>query len=144
MPGWIGDAGPGAVIDSIKQGCGIELPTTTTSAGSDPRTAYGDLAARGIRGMVLEAFGTGGWVAGMRVQEYRVARLQQAVADQNRWPAGNMPDLREAGWLPWLRAQRKKGVIVYLSSQCRVGRCTRSSTGAAAWRSSWGQRQGRR
>lgn len=61
-------------------------------AGSDPRKAYGDLAARGCRGVVLEAFGT-----------------------------GNMPDLREAGWLPWLRAQRKKGVVVYLSSQCKVG-----------------------
>lgn len=25
--------------------------------GSDPRTAYGDLVARGVKGVVLEAFG---------------------------------------------------------------------------------------
>jgi hypothetical protein len=51
--------------------------------GSDPRKAYGDLAARGVRGVVLETFGV-----------------------------GNMPDTREAGWLPWLRSQRKKGLHV--------------------------------
>ena len=27
--------------------------------GCDPRTAYGDLYGRGVRGIVLEAFGTG-------------------------------------------------------------------------------------
>ena len=59
--------------------------------GSDPRQMYGDVAARGVKGVVLEAFGV-----------------------------GNMPD-RDAGWLPWLRDQRKKGVLVYLSSQCTAG-----------------------
>jgi L-asparaginase/Glu-tRNA(Gln) amidotransferase subunit D len=51
--------------------------------GCDPRTAYGDLAARGVRGVVLEAFGV-----------------------------GNMPDMPQQGWLPWLRQQRKKGLMV--------------------------------
>eukprot|EP00873_Tetraselmis_striata_P042011 jgi/Tetstr1/462275/TSEL_007293.t1 len=60
--------------------------------GSDPRKAYGDLAARGVRGVVLEAFGV-----------------------------GNMPDTTDAGWLPWLRSQRKKGLHIYLASQCRAG-----------------------
>ena len=60
--------------------------------GCDPRSAYGDLAARGVRGVVLEAFGV-----------------------------GNMPDTAAAGWLPWLRAQRKAGVHVYLASQCTEG-----------------------
>jgi L-asparaginase/Glu-tRNA(Gln) amidotransferase subunit D len=27
--------------------------------GSDPRIVYGDLAGRGVKGMVLEAFGVG-------------------------------------------------------------------------------------
>ncbi|EFN58347.1 hypothetical protein CHLNCDRAFT_142407 [Chlorella variabilis] len=60
--------------------------------GSDPRVMYGDVAARGVKGMVLEAFGV-----------------------------GNMPDRAETGWLPWLREQRKKGMLVYLGSQCAVG-----------------------
>ncbi|KAL4858677.1 L-asparaginase 1 [Chlorella vulgaris] len=64
--------------------------------GSDPRIVYGDLAGRGVKGMVLEAFGVG-------------------------MDLGNMPDRADAGWLPWLKAQRKKGVLVYLSSQCTVG-----------------------
>lgn len=61
--------------------------------GSDPRMAYGDVWARGVRGVVLEVFGV-----------------------------GNMPDTIEAGWLPWLEEQRSKGLKVYLTSQCAAGR----------------------
>ncbi|KAK9810997.1 hypothetical protein WJX73_004737 [Symbiochloris irregularis] len=60
--------------------------------GSDPRLAYGDLASRGVKGIVLEAFGV-----------------------------GNMPDTADAGWLPWLREQRSKGLQVYLTTQCVIG-----------------------
>ncbi|PSC69818.1 L-asparaginase 1 [Micractinium conductrix] len=60
--------------------------------GPDPRAMYGDLAARGVKGIVLESFGV-----------------------------GNMPDHVDSGWLPWLKEQRRKGVMVYLSSQCAVG-----------------------
>ncbi len=60
--------------------------------GCDPRAAYGDIYARGVRGVVLETFGV-----------------------------GNMPDLPMHGWLPWLRQQRKKGLQVYLASQCGAG-----------------------
>jgi L-asparaginase/Glu-tRNA(Gln) amidotransferase subunit D len=60
--------------------------------GCDPRIAYGDVFERGVRGVVLEAFGV-----------------------------GNLPDLNSHGWLPWLRAQRKKGLLVYMSSQCGAG-----------------------
>ncbi|KAL0051691.1 hypothetical protein WJX82_000327 [Trebouxia sp. C0006] len=67
----------------------IRLPIVP---GSDPRTAYGDLVARGVKGVILEAFGV-----------------------------GNMPDLPQQGWLPWLKSQRKKGLQVYLSSQCTEG-----------------------
>lgn len=59
--------------------------------GSDPRRCYGDLYARGVRGVVLEAFGT-----------------------------GNLPDMKD-GWLPWLRTQRKKGLAVYMRSQSSLG-----------------------
>lgn len=52
--------------------------------GSDPRLAYGDLASRGVKGIVLEAFGV-----------------------------GNMPDTADAGWLPWLREQRSLGLQVW-------------------------------
>jgi hypothetical protein len=51
--------------------------------GSDPRVAYGDLVDRGVRGVVLEAFGV-----------------------------GNIPDLPAAGWIPWLRQQTRKGLQV--------------------------------
>ena len=47
--------------------------------GVDPRIAYGKLADRNIRGVILEAFGV-----------------------------GNMPDLPKFGWLPWLRSIRKE------------------------------------
>ncbi|OSX72116.1 hypothetical protein BU14_0465s0007 [Porphyra umbilicalis] len=60
--------------------------------GADPRTTYGDLVARGVAGIVLEALGV-----------------------------GNMPDQRGSGWLPWLRAQRAAGLEVYLTSQCVRG-----------------------
>jgi L-asparaginase len=58
--------------------------------GCDPNKAYGDLYERGVRGIVLEAFGV-----------------------------GNMPN--DEFWIPWLRIQRKKGLAVYLSSQCERG-----------------------
>lgn len=45
-----------------------------------------------MRGIVLEAFGV-----------------------------GNMPDNPDAGWLPWLKDQRRKGLMIYLASQCRAG-----------------------
>lgn len=60
--------------------------------GSDPRIAYGDLTARGVRGVILEVFGV-----------------------------GNMPSLKESGWLQWLRQQRKKGLQIYLRSQSVLG-----------------------
>ncbi len=60
--------------------------------GCDPRQAYGDLTVKGIRGIILESFGV-----------------------------GNMPDLPQQGWMPWLRSQRKKGLMVYLGSQCLTG-----------------------
>eukprot|EP01026_Neomeris_dumetosa_P010292 TRINITY_DN13836_c0_g1_i1.p2 TRINITY_DN13836_c0_g1~~TRINITY_DN13836_c0_g1_i1.p2 ORF type:complete len:237 (+),score=46.65 TRINITY_DN13836_c0_g1_i1:33-713(+) len=60
--------------------------------GCDPCKAYGDLISRGVKGVVLEAFGV-----------------------------GNMPDQESAGWLPWLRDQRSKGLQVYLASQCTNG-----------------------
>ncbi|EIE25265.1 Asparaginase/glutaminase [Coccomyxa subellipsoidea C-169] len=60
--------------------------------GCDPRTAYGDLKARNVRGVVLESFGV-----------------------------GNMPDLPRLGWLPWLKKTVKQGIKVYLSSQCASG-----------------------
>eukprot|EP00891_Asterochloris_glomerata_P003765 jgi/Astpho2/3765/Aster-04942 len=60
--------------------------------GADPRKLYGDVAGRGVKGIVLEAFG-----------------------------AGNIPDLPAQGWMPWLRQQRKKGLQVLLSTQCTTG-----------------------
>jgi L-asparaginase len=59
--------------------------------GCDPRIAYGDLYTRGVRGVILEAFGV-----------------------------GNLPDKRD-GWLPWLRDQRKKGMQIYMRSQSSLG-----------------------
>lgn len=59
--------------------------------GCDPRIAYGNLYERGVRGIVLEAFGV-----------------------------GNMPDLKD-GWLAWLKQQRSKGLQVYMRSQSSVG-----------------------
>ena len=43
--------------------------------GMDPRSGYGNLVERNIKGIVLEAFGV-----------------------------GNMPDLPKYGWLPWLKS----------------------------------------
>lgn len=60
--------------------------------GADPRLVYGDLMARGVRGVILETYGV-----------------------------GNMPDTEKAGWLPWLRKQTKAGLSVYLASQCLQG-----------------------
>ncbi len=56
--------------------------------GSDPRTMYGDLTGRGVRGIVLEAFGV-----------------------------GNLPDEPRLGWMPWLRDQRNKGLEVSLDQR---------------------------
>lgn len=44
-----------------------------------------------MRGIVLEAFGV-----------------------------GNMPDLTQAGWIPWLRQQTKKGLQVGVANICIV------------------------
>ncbi|GLC35534.1 hypothetical protein PLESTB_000197200 [Pleodorina starrii] len=60
--------------------------------GSDPRIAYGDLYGRGVRGVVLEAFGV-----------------------------GNLPDQASYGWLPWLKDQTARGLQVCLTSQCLAG-----------------------
>ncbi|GAX86244.1 hypothetical protein CEUSTIGMA_g13657.t1, partial [Chlamydomonas eustigma] len=60
--------------------------------GSDPRNMYGDLAGRGVRGVVLEAFGV-----------------------------GNLPDESRLGWIPWLKEQRRKGLQICLTSQCCTG-----------------------
>ena len=51
--------------------------------GSDPRKMYGDLYARGVKGIVLEAYGV-----------------------------GNMPDTNANGWLPWLEQQTGLGLKV--------------------------------
>jgi L-asparaginase/Glu-tRNA(Gln) amidotransferase subunit D len=63
--------------------------------GLDPRIAYGpggDVAARGVHGVVLEAFGV-----------------------------GNIPDREEQGWVKFLRELSDAGVLVCLSSQCSRG-----------------------
>ena len=62
--------------------------------GCDPTKAYGNLHDRGVRGIVLEAFGV-----------------------------GNMPGsgIETEGWIPWLRSQRERGMVVYLTSQCESG-----------------------
>lgn len=60
--------------------------------GLDPRLAYGDVAARGVRGVVLEVFGV-----------------------------GNCDDRESSGWLPWLREMRARGVQFFLTSQCEQG-----------------------
>jgi L-asparaginase len=60
--------------------------------GTNPKIAYGDVIARGVKGIVLEAFGV-----------------------------GNLPDIKAAGWLQWLSSQMKKGLLVYLASQCSQG-----------------------
>lgn len=60
--------------------------------GVNPNMSYGDLFGRGIRGAVIESFGV-----------------------------GNMPDTKSAGWMDWLRKQRKAGLEVYLASQCTTG-----------------------
>lgn len=55
-----------------------------------------DLVDRGVRGIVLEAFGV-----------------------------GNMPDLPVAGWIPWLRQQTKKGLQVSIQCMCVCVGCHR-------------------
>ena len=56
--------------------------------GLDPRTAYGNLAKRDVKGIVLESFGV-----------------------------GNMPDLPKFGWLPWLKTIIKE-VCIYAHAAC--------------------------
>jgi L-asparaginase/Glu-tRNA(Gln) amidotransferase subunit D len=63
--------------------------------GLDPRLGYGsgkEVAARGVKGVVLEAFGV-----------------------------GNIPDRPEQGWRRFLEELTSSGVLVCLSSQCRMG-----------------------
>jgi L-asparaginase len=60
--------------------------------GLDPYLAYGSIAERGIRGVVLEVFGV-----------------------------GNCDDRESAGWLPWLRDMRSAGIQFFLTSQCEQG-----------------------
>ena len=63
--------------------------------GADPRVIFGSLAGGddgGPRGIILEAFGV-----------------------------GNFNDLEEAGLVPWIKEQRRRGVEVLLSSQCHAG-----------------------
>ena len=64
--------------------------------GCAPEKAYGDLYARGVRGVVLEAFGV-----------------------------GNMPMSEDdvSGWIPWLRSQRdqRRRMMIYLTEPVRVG-----------------------
>jgi L-asparaginase len=63
--------------------------------GLDPHVAFGsgsEVAARGVRGVVLEAFGV-----------------------------GNIPDREEQGWTRFLRELSDAGVLVCLSSQCSRG-----------------------
>lgn len=60
--------------------------------GVTPQIAYGDLVARGVRGAIIEAFGV-----------------------------GNIPDQKSSGWMDWFKDQRKKGLEVYLASQCLTG-----------------------
>ena len=62
--------------------------------GCAPELAYGDLHGRGVRGIVLEAFGVG--------------NMPMSVDDVS-------------GWIPWLRGQRNKGMVIYLTSQCESG-----------------------
>lgn len=73
--------------------------------GLDPYVGYGDVAARGVRGVVLEVFGV-----------------------------GNCDDREDAGWIPWLREMREKGVEFFLTSQCSRGRLQPESyrSGSAA------------
>jgi len=61
--------------------------------GCDPKKTYGDLYMRDVRGIVLEAFGV-----------------------------GNMPWTKATGWIPWLRSQRKQGMLIYKTSQCESGK----------------------
>ena len=68
----------------------IRLPIVP---GCDPKKTYGDLYMRGVRGIVLEAFGV-----------------------------GNMPWTKATGWIPWLRSQRKQGMLIYMTSQCESGK----------------------
>ena len=60
--------------------------------GVDPYVAYGDLAGRGVKGIIVETFGV-----------------------------GNMPNHPTSKFLEWLEVQADSGVRVYLTSQCASG-----------------------
>lgn len=60
--------------------------------GLCPESAFGDLSTRGVRGMVVEAFGL-----------------------------GNVPVNNGTRWLEWLGHMQAKGVLVYIGSQCMKG-----------------------
>lgn len=73
--------------------------------GLDPWQAYGSVAERGTKGVVLEVFGV-----------------------------GNCDDRESAGWIPWLRDMRAAGVHFFLTSQCEQGHLSPQSyrSGSAA------------
>jgi len=79
--------------------------------GCDPRTVYGDVAARGVRGVVLEVFGT-----------------------------GNLPDTDDFGWVPWLRQQTEAGVHVAVVSQCSAGALQPALYASGGWLAQLGER----
>lgn len=109
--------------------------------GCDPRIAYGDLYARGIRGIVLEV--RGGRRSGGICLFFRRIFLHEYIYQYNdkdkviifsfengaivyilipqAFGVGNMPDTTESGWIPWLKDQKHKGLKIYLASQCRQG-----------------------
>lgn len=60
--------------------------------GLCPKSAFGDLSARGVRGLVIDAFGL-----------------------------GNLPMHGRTQWTEWLDELQCKGVWVYIGSQCMKG-----------------------
>lgn len=86
--------------------------------GCEPSKSYGDLFGRGVRGIVLHGFGVGNseHAAVLDALRHRGAKPLSCCLRMHA-----VPDER-AGWLPWLKDQRKKGLQVYLRSQSSVGR----------------------
>jgi L-asparaginase/Glu-tRNA(Gln) amidotransferase subunit D len=60
--------------------------------GGDPHLLYGDVSARAVKAILVEAFGL-----------------------------CNLPDTPEAGFITWIAQQRAAGVRVLLTSQCSAG-----------------------
>lgn len=83
---------PGGVVYQPRFDLDPRVVHVPVVPGSDPRISYGDFATRGVRGIVLSAFGL-----------------------------GNLPDVEAAGWVPWIAQQRAAGVRVVLTSQCSAG-----------------------